>query len=276
VRRILVGTVLITILSCSENQSGRLEVGRDTVSLYGKTYSHVPIRIVRSTGDSAARALKLTPRDRSILRTSGNFVACLREGTTEVHVEGAEGLTTSFVANCRFATRIAAEQYFELEPGAEPIRLAAEASFASGSDKIVHAISGATSDSSVAVVRDGAVVPLNIGHVGLSVDYGGVVVRTTVYVRRTVFDGTVELAPGDSRRWPLDDGRYSITVKVGSRRDLNVLNMETDGLNCSRDLHDEDTIHCVARQSALVTLLNRGMPTPARTARARVRLLQVP
>jgi hypothetical protein len=98
-----------------------------------------------------------------------------------------------------------------------------------------------------------------------------------VNVQRTVFDGLLSLEGGASRRWQLVAGRYTITVKVNSRQDLNQLNMETEGLNCSRDARDEDTIHCVSTQSAQVTLLNRGKGIGASSgdAQAHVRIRQI-
>ena len=71
-------------------------------------------------------------------------------------------------------------------------------------------------------------------------------------------------------------GRYSITVRVNSRQDLKLLQMETDGLNCSRDSRDENTIHCVARERGEITFLNHPTSDPAASASADVRILQIP
>jgi hypothetical protein len=100
-------------------------------------------------------------------------------------------------------------------------------------------------------------------------------VATTVYVRRTIFDGAFTLKPGETRRWEVEVGRYSITVKVSSPQDLKRLNMEPDGLNCSRDSRDENTIHCVARERGEITFTNRPGSSPAESASAGVRILQV-
>lgn len=274
-RPILRITVIATVLSCSNTPSGRLEVERDTLSLYGKEYSFVPIRIVRSTVDSIARGATLAARDTSVVRTSGNAVACLREDTTDVEVR-LQRLTATFVVACRFAAHIAGETFIELEPHAEPRSLAARLVFASGDSETASPIGARSSDTSVAVVRNGSIVPVAIGFAGLRVDYGGIMVRATVHVRRTVFNAVVLLKPSESRRWELDKGRYSVTVKVNSRQDRNALNMETEGLNCSRDPRDEDTIHCVAGEPGQVTLLNRSPFTSAGAARAEVQILQVP
>ena len=50
-----------------------------------------------------------------------------------------------------------------------------------------------------------------------------------------MFNGIVEVVAGESRRWELAPGRYTITVKVSLPRDLNSLHMETEGVNCARD-----------------------------------------
>lgn len=271
----LAGSVFASLLSCSNSPASRLETGRDTLSLYGREYTFVPIRLARGTGNSVPKDIIFTPRDRSVLRTNGSAVACLREDTTDVEVR-AEGLRTSLVVVCRFASRIAGETFLDFEPAAEPQPLVARVMFASGDSESVSAIDARTSDTSVAIISEGAVVPRAIGFAGLTVDYGGVTVRATIRVRRTVHNGSVALKPGEARRWQLDGGRYSIAVKVGSRKDLNALNMETEGLNCSRDFRDEDTIHCVAEDRGEVTLLNRESSPSAGTARAMVRILHVP
>ncbi len=274
-RRILVATVIASVVACSTETSGRLEVAQDTVRLYGRDYSWVPFRIDQPDGDSVADGVRLTPRDTSILRTSSSSMACLREGTTHVAAQ-LGSLATGFVVICRFATQVAGETYFELEPDDQPQSLNLSASFPLGPVTTLRVVSARSSDASVATVRDGAVVPVGLGRAGLRVDYGGLWVRATVYVRRTIFNGALTLKSGETRRWELEAGRYSITVKVNSRQDLKLLNMETDGLNCSRDPRDENTIHCVARERGEITFANRPGSNPTGSASAGVRILQVP
>jgi hypothetical protein len=95
-----------------------------------------------------------------------------------------------------------------------------------------------------------------------------------VAAQRTIFGGLLELRRGAARQWSLTPGRYTITVTVKDRRDLNRLTMETDGLSCSRDSRDENTIHCVATSSAQVSLHHRPTSVTA-AARADVKLRQV-
>jgi hypothetical protein len=214
-RRIFVATVFAFANSCSNEPLGRLEVPQDTVRLYGRDYSWVPFRVAHAAADSVARGVVLTPRDTSILRTSGNSMACLREGTTDVAAQlGSQ--TKAFVVICRFVTKLIGESYFELEPGAEPERLNVTVSFALGDSNTLRVVSARSNDAAVATVRDGAVVPLAIGRAVLRVDYGGLWVRTTVYVRRTIFNGALTLKTGETRRLELEAGRYSITVNVNS------------------------------------------------------------
>ena len=275
-RRILIfATVIASVVSCSNETSGRLEVAQDTVRLYGRDYSWVPLRIDQPEGDSVADGVRLAPRDTSIVRTNGNSMACLREGTTRVAAR-LGSLATEFVVICRFATQVAGETYFELEPDGQPQSLSLRASFPLGDVTALRVVSARSSDASVATVRDGAVVPVGLGRAGLRVDYGGLWVRATVYVRRTIFNGALTLKPDETRRWELGAGRYSITVKVNSRQDLKLLNIETDGLNCSRDPRDQNTIHCVARERGEITFTNRPGFDPVGRASAGVRILQVP
>lgn len=274
-RRILVATLFASIVSCSNEVSGRLEVVQDTIRLYGRDYSWVPFRVDQSEEDSIAHGVGLTPRDKSLVRTSGYSMACLREGTTHVAVQ-LRSLATEFVVICRFATRVTGETYFEMEPGGQPQSLNLSASFPLGEATTLRVVSARTSDASVATVRDGAVVPVGLGRAGLRIDYGGLWVRAHVYVRRTIVNGTLTLKPDETRRWELEAGRYSITVTVNSRQDLKLLTMETEGLNCSRDPRDENTIHCIARERGEIMFTNRRGTDSAGSASAVVRILQMP
>lgn len=273
VTRILRFTVVAFLVGCAERQPEiRLEL-TDTVGLYGREYSRIPVRVVADNGASPAPPYDLTPSDKSILGVSGAFVRCLRDGSTRVHVTAA-GVSSSFTAQCRLATRIAVESYLTFEPGSPPISLTGIATFADGDTATVFPVAAISNDTSVAVTRGRSVAPAGIGYAGLRVDWGGTTARMGVEVRQTIFDGVLELPRGESRRWPLPAGRYVISVKVNDRDDLNRLNMETEGLNCSRDSRDGDTIHCVAAGPALVTVLHRTM-TSAGSARAFVRLRRV-
>jgi hypothetical protein len=184
--------------------------------------------------------------------------------------------TKEFVVICRFATTFSGGSYYEMEPGGEPQSLSLTVSFPLGGVTTLPAIGARSNDTSVATVRNGAIVPGSVGVAGLRVDYGGLWVRTSVYVRRTIFNGVLTLKTGETRQWALDTGRYSITVKVNSRQDLKLLQMETEGLNCSRDARDENMIHCVARERGEITFLNRPGSDPAGNASADVRILQIP
>ncbi len=274
-RFLLITSVVAASFSCTASGPARLEVDRDTLVLYGGEFTWVPVSVVHDTGASAELKAKFIPRDQSVVRTSGSAVACRRAGMTDIQVELGK-LTTSFVVTCRFAQRIAAESYLELEPGGPPRSLEATAVLSSGNSEVLHPISATSTDSAVAIVRDGAVVPLAVGRAGIRIDYGGVRTTMTVQVRLTIADDTVVVKPDESRAWQLAAGRYSMTVKVSSPRDLGILNMETEGLNCSRDSRDEDTIHCVAAEPAEVTLRNTSSARTARTGRAFVRIVQIP
>lgn len=272
-RRTLAGLLLWSFAACS-NTTERLDLERDTVSLYGREYTWVPVRIVRADGELAATDIGLFPQDRSIVRTSGHAVACLREGLTDVEVRVRE-LRASFIVDCRFATRVAVESHLELEPDAEPQPLVADVIFSSGDSQRVRAVGIRSSDSAVVAIRDGMVVPRAVGFAGLSVDYGGVRTRLSVHVQRTVFDGTVALTAGGSRRWSLGEGRFTISVQPTSRDDLNQLSMETEGLNCARDPRDGDLIHCVGSIGAEAILVRRTGLDAVGMGSARVRILQI-
>jgi hypothetical protein len=277
VRRVLLATVLTSVCACSNAPEARLEPERDTLRLYGGESTPFEIRVVGPTGDSIAKRVTLKVQHSAVVSTKGGWPACRREGTSDVDVE-VGSLTTSFVVECRFATRILGETYFELEPDAAPVDVSVTAVFETGDSVRLRAVRGTSTDSSVAVIHGGTVVPRAPGRAGLRIDYGGVRLRAQVVVRRTVFDGTVTLGAGESRGWEVENGRYAISVKVRNKNDLNRLNMETEGLNCSRDLRDEDTIYCVTQDRAQITLLNRGTTfgRAAASAHAQVKILQVP
>lgn len=273
-RRRLLSTITVTCLSCTHESAARLEVERDTLDLYGQEFTRVPVRLVNDTGGSSrARGVSITSAPRALLELRGSSVACRREGLAKVELQ-LEKLRTPLVVNCRFARRILTESHFELQPGAAPRALDAVAVFSSGDSAIVRPVSAVSNDSTVVAIRNGAVVPLAVGHAGVTIDYGGVRSRMSVDVRHTVADDTLELKVGELRSWPLTAGRYTITVKVKTPRDLGALNMETEGMNCSRSSRDEDTIHCVAVEGAEVRMRNTSKSPLARTARAFVGIVK--
>jgi hypothetical protein len=259
-------------LGCSQDETAvRLEL-RDTVNIYGREFSRVPVNVA-STNGTKPPIDPFRSADESVLGTSGEFVRCLRDGAAHVQVTAAEA-SRSFVVQCRLATRLATESHIALEPDAAPVTLSAVATFANGDTSTILPVAAISNDTTVAVVRNGAVAPGIVGYAGLKVDYGGITSRLSVEVQQTLFEGVLELPRGESRRWPLVPGRYAFTVKVIAREDLNRLNMETEGLNCSRDPRDGDMIHCVADGPAEVRVLHRTMTT-AGSARAFVRLRRV-
>lgn len=262
------------LLAGCSNTIERLELERDTVSLYGREYTWVPVRIARTGGEEAAGKIEFHPRDQSVVRTSGTAVACRREGTTEVEVR-VRSMRASFVVDCRFASRVSIETHLVLEPDAEPQSIVAEVIFPSGESRTVRPMAITSSDSEAVSTRDGMVVPRAAGFAGLNVDYGGVRTRVSVHVRRTVFDGVVTLGPGESRRWALGQGRFTISVQPNSRGDLSQLSMETEGLNCSRDSRDGDVIHCVGGTGSEALLVRRTGLDAVGVGRARVRILQI-
>ena len=264
----------VICFACTAKDSARLKVEPDTLTLYGSDYSWVTVNVVNDSRTSEAHGASLSPRDTSIVRTSGTSLACLREGTTIIDI-AFEQLSTSFAATCQFASRLHVEQHLILESGGTAHSLEATAIFSTGQARVLQPRSARVNDTTVAVVRNGAVVPLAIGQASLRIDYGGLWSRMGIDVRRTISNDSVTLGTGERRDWTLEAGRYDITVRVKVPRDLSILNMETEGLRCARDSRDEDTIHCVADAPAEVSFRNRSSGSTARTASAFVRIIQV-
>lgn len=272
--RILCLSAVVACLACSESDAARLEVEPDTLALYGRDYSWVTVNRVDPAGTSEAHGANLTARDKSIVRTSGTSLACLREGTTTVDVT-VDPLTSSFVARCEVVSRLDVEPHLTLEVGGAPHGLAATAIFSSGEARILGPLAAHASDTTVAIVRDGAVVPLSVGQARLRIDYGGLWSNMGIDVRHTVINDSVTLVTGGTRRWTMKPGRYTITVRLKSPRDLNILNMETAGLRCSRDSRDGDTIHCIADEPAEITFRNTSSGSAKRTGQAFIQIVQI-
>jgi hypothetical protein len=272
--RFIVFSAAVTCFACTARDSARLEVKPDTLSLYGSDYSWVTVNIINSGSISEAHGASLSARDTSMVRTSGTSLACLREGTTIIDI-AVDELTTTFVATCRFAARLHVEPHLILESGGAPHDLAATAIFSTGEARVLQPLSARVNDTTVVVVRNGAAVPLAVGQAGLRIDYGGLWSRMGIDVRHTISNDTVTLGTGERRDWRLEAGRYDITVRMKSSRDLSILTMETEGLRCARDSGDEDTIHCVSDVPAEVTFRNTSGGGTARTAGAFVRIVQV-
>ena len=253
--------------------AARLEVERDTLDLYGQEFTRVPVRLVNETGSTNALGVRFTSAPSAMIQVKGSALACRREGQAKVELE-LDQLRTPLIVNCRFARQLLTESHLELQPGGASRALGAVAVFSSGDSAVVRPVRAVSNDSTVVAIRNGAVVPLAVGHAGVTIDYGGVRSRISVDVRHTVADDTLALKVGELRSWPLTAGRYTITVKVKTPRDLGALDMETDGLNCSRSSRDEDTIHCVAVEGAEVRMRNTSKSPTARTARAFVGIVK--
>jgi hypothetical protein len=276
VRHVPLSALTVICLSCTPEAAARLEVDRDTLVLYGQEFTRVPVRLVDDTGGSSrARGVRITSAPKALLAVRGSSLACRREGLSTVQLE-LEEHRTPLVVKCRFARHIRTATHLELQPGGDPRALGAVAVFSTGDSEVVRPVAAVSSDSSAVAIRNSAVVPLAIGDAALRIDFGGVHSRMSVEVRHILADDTLELKPGELRVWPLTAGRYTVTVRVKASRDLGALNMETEGLSCSRSSSDEDTIHCLAVQGAEVRMRNTSSGSSARTARAFVGIVHVP
>jgi hypothetical protein len=275
VRNVSLGAIHIVILSCTPERAARLEADRDTLVLYGQELTRVPVRLVDDTGGSRRARAQITSAPIALVEVKGSSLACRREGIGTVHLARGEQ-QTKLVVNCRFAQRIFTATQLTLQPGDAPRALSGVAVFSSGDSEIVRPVLAVSSDSSAVAVRNNAVVPLAIGHAGVSIDFGGIHHRVSVDVQHVLVDDSLELIPGGRRAWSLMPGRYTITVRVKTARDLGALNMETEGMNCSRSASDEDTIHCVAVEGAEVLISNSSGGSTPRTARAFVGIVHVP
>lgn len=250
-------------------EPARIIVERDSLRLYGGGWTRLPYRVVTRRGEEVGWARAVMTGLDFVRESDGMGLACSREGEGELLFTLGEASATMHV-RCRFARSISGPTEVETEVGAQPERVEFRAAFASGETEVIEPVYMSMSDTVVARLEDGRIVPLSVGRTSLHMEFGGGRNSLPVSVVHAIARDTLELRPGEFRTWPLVPGRYEITVRsLAGARNFEELEMIAEGTKCVPNGRDRDMIHCLVTDTAVVALHNRhpaGAPRSSRTA----------
>lgn len=231
---------------CGDRTELRLVVERDTLALFGSEPTRLPLRLVDRAGIAQPlRGVELELADRAATVVKGDSLVCVRNGVTRLRAT-VDGQFGEFITDCRLGASLEFPPgpFIELRLGA-PVELAVYTK-ARGIRERVAIDTVLVADTAIAVVRDSTLLPRTVGRTRLTLAGSGVRIRSSVSVSALVAADTLSLVPGEFRSWPLDSGRYQISVTtVSGPPAFAGLKMETEGAKCVRDPARDDTIHCV-------------------------------
>lgn len=266
-----------TASACAPGDGVRIVVERDTVALYGATSSRLPVRIASANGDPIAMRRKYVRLSSdSAVRHGDAGLSCARAGHADVTITVGDAIA-SLVARCRPTRTFHATFGHYLTIGDPPRRLDFEAELPSGEREPVEPLDLWSSDTLVARVEDGALLPVAVGRATLGADLGGVRSWARIVVSEDIVRDTITLAPGEFRSWPLRSGRYEFTVRpVTPGTDRRTLEMVTEGVRCTPNTKDEHTIDCFVRDTGAVAMRNLDARPDGAPKVAAVRILRTP
>jgi hypothetical protein len=270
-RAIAVATVVVLatgLTSCLEVLPTRLVVETDTLVVYKGRGEPIPYLAFGRRGGAVLAEPKVTLSSDTAAYVVGEWLKCHRAGASDVTIE-VRGLRARLHAVCRDVVAIHGSSWTNLELGGPGHEVRFIARLADGSAIPLPESRLSIRDTTVAVLRDGRVVPRSVGHTALHVNAGIHGMMRIDVVQRLAAD-TLELRPGEYRQWPLVAGRYDIAVRDLSRapRSFAELEMIGEGTRCVPARRDADLIHCLVSDTGVLVVQNRlaaGAPRAPRT-----------
>lgn len=254
--RRLIGTVVILMCGCRDSRPAAIVVDVDPFLLNGPGPVGLPAHVVTASGGTLVDARLSASSDAASVATAENGgLRCFREG--DAHLTLAMGsLTASLLVQCRPVMSFAPFPSVELEAHGAPGSIPVVAYAANLRPVTELRFSARSQDTTVAIVRDGLVVPRKLGRTRLELDFGGIQTLGGVTVVIPEQLDTVALAAGEYRSWPLPAGRFRISAHSPDGRETGTgVTLLPNGANCARDRQQKETIHCVVADSAEVVAL---------------------
>jgi len=248
--------VVLLSVACGDRAPARLVVDVDTLLLNGPGRIAIPARVVSHTGRTLERpAIVAESRSPDVVSTATGAVQCLRSGDASVSL-AAGSLRGEMVVQCRRIRSFAPPFYnLDLFVGGPPLDIPVVAYGEDGQpiSRLRYAVS--VRDTAVVAIERGQIRPRRVGRTTVHLDFGGISTWVGAEVVGPVHLDTLHLAPGEYRTWPLDAGRYRISVhRLDGRGEGTGSELRTDRANCARDSHQAETIHCVVAESGTVLL----------------------
>ena len=269
--RRLAAVAALLLSGCRDGRPAAIRVDADPFLLNGPGPVQLPVRVVAATG----RTLVDTPLTaesaaESVATVVGGALRCHRHGDARIAL-AVGALSSTLLVQCRPVASFAPFTYVELEAGGPPGPIPVVAYSPTVRRVSELRFSAAIDDTTVAIVRDGLVVPRALGNARVRLDFGGLATTGGITVVITERVDTVALAAGEYRQWPLTAGRYRISGHAPDGREAATgVQLRAVNANCARDRQSRETIHCVVADSARVVAL-----APSQL-RAVIRIVRMP
>lgn len=257
------------LAACGERGAATIKVDADPFLFNGSQPVALPARVLSADGRTLAVPLVGESDAEHIVRTSGGAMQCLQPGDATITLSAGR-LRARLRVHCRpvvsFGPPMASAEFIV---GGAPAEIPVRAYGPDGALVPSLRFSARSSDTSVAVVRDGRIVPRSLGAVRIDLDFGGIGTVVSAEVVEPVVSDTIVLAAGEYRSWPLAPGRYRISAHGSDGRPAPTgVELRSSRANCARDPRQRETLHCVvAERGAVVALASRALTTVVRIVR---------
>ncbi len=245
----------------------RLVVTQDTLVVFVGQSEQVPIHAVSRGGRIVYSKEVFDPPSDDIYAADHINVDCREAGERELTAR-YRGLSARIHLACHKTVAIYGAQSFDMGVGDSiDVRLRARVTdgrmIPLGEDRM------RVSDTTVAELRDSRLYGRRPGSARLHVR-AGVWSLVPIAVTERLAHDTLELRPGEFRKWPLPAGRYDIAVRdlSGSPRGFAEFEMSGAGTRCVPARMDPALIHCLVTDTGVVAVHNKlaeGAPRTPRT-----------
>lgn len=245
----------------------RLAVARDTIEGFVGVPEWLPIDAVSRGGRTVYSKVAFDPPSDDVYAADHINVDCKVAGERDLHAS-YRGLGARLHLICHETVAIHGAQSFDMAVGDSiDVRLRARVTdgrmIPLGEDRM------SVSDTTVVELRAGRLYARRPGRTRLNV-HAGVWSLVPIAVTERLANDTLELRPGEFRKWPLPAGRYDIAVRdlSGSRRSFAEFEMIGEGTRCVPARLDPDLIHCLVTDTGVVAVQNKladGAPRSPRT-----------
>lgn len=245
----------------------RLVVARDTVEGFVGAPEWLQIQAVSRSGRTVFSKVAFDPPSDDVYEADHINADCKDAGERDLHAS-YRGMSARVHLICHRTVAIYGAQSFDLAVG-DSVDVRMRARVTDGRMVPLGDERMGVADTTVAELRDGRLYARRPGWTRLNVRAGAwSLVPIAVTVR--LANDTLELRPGEYRKWPLPAGRYDIAVRdlSGSRRSFAEFEMIGEGTRCVPARMDPDLIHCLVSDTGVVAVQNKmaaGAPRSPRT-----------
>lgn len=265
---ILFSALALVTGACGDSRAAAIVIEEDPLLLNGPAFVRIPATIVSAEGRSLDRNFDVATSDAdSVAAVENGGVKCLREGNARLRL-GVGSLSASLIVECRPVIGFGPFEQVEFELGVpHAIPVVAYAPGMTRRSRLRY--SARVADTTVAVVRNGLLVPLSLGQTTVKLNFGGIETEGPISVVVPVSVDTVQLAASEYFSWRLRSGRFRVSAELpGTTTAATDVRLRAVNANCAHDNLSEQTIYCVVSDSArVVAFASRNLLAVVRIVR---------